>query len=391
MKIVVSNLDFVVVERLRFGKPFSSSHVGHQVNSARFARQGPNAAIHRSIVSNLCKCKWFKVHQIRYQSVPVHSLPPTPTPQDNTKIYHCFCNAREPFHRADASVRDSSEAVTANPLAPKDFTALHRNDLLLLTLEDGAEMYLEFSKASRRQKGAIEALCEGELLLLAPDTDASGTKYSIESLGHWPRISDAWVKDCPGLGPALQSIRKAQREGNALPSQRCQRHGIAVLDRVGSLDDLESKVAGNPSFWCDGTAPGDAPPTPLQSALLSAGEIAAFLQGQRGVALVQLLLTFDPGTRLPLLRPYVLPLLQRVVACKGATVLPSSAAGGAATSLILCAKQAPYKAWASHLAQVGVQASLVADSPYYKLLIGKILGYKEANIIHHIQVSEHRA
>lgn len=34
------------------------------------------------------------------------------------------------------------------------------------------------------------------------------------------------------------------------------------------------------------------------------------------------------------------------------------------------------------------QAALVADSPYYKLLIGRILGYAEPNIRHHIQVSQ---
>lgn len=33
-----------------------------------------------------------------------------------------------------------------------------------------------------------------------------------------------------------------------------------------------------------------------------------------------------------------------------------------------------------------LQAALVADSPYYKLLIGRILGYAEPNIRHHILV-----
>jgi hypothetical protein len=34
-----------------------------------------------------------------------------------------------------------------------------------------------------------------------------------------------------------------------------------------------------------------------------------------------------------------------------------------------------------------LQAALVADSPYYKVLIGRILGYAEPNIRHHILVS----
>jgi hypothetical protein len=35
-----------------------------------------------------------------------------------------------------------------------------------------------------------------------------------------------------------------------------------------------------------------------------------------------------------------------------------------------------------------LQAALVADSPYYKLLIGRILGYAEPNIRHHILVRD---
>jgi len=38
-------------------------------------------------------------------------------------------------------------------------------------------------------------------------------------------------------------------------------------------------------------------------------------------------------------------------------------------------------------AAAGLQAALVADSPYYKLLIGRVLGYAEPNIRHHILVS----
>jgi hypothetical protein len=54
---------------------------------------------------------------------------------------------------------------------------------------------------------------------------------------------------------------------------------------------------------------------------------------------------------------------------------------------ILCAKAEPWRAWGAHLAGFGAQAALVADSAYYKLLIGRMLGYKEENIRHHIQVS----
>ena len=32
------------------------------------------------------------------------------------------------------------------------------------------------------------------------------------------------------------------------------------------------------------------------------------------------------------------------------------------------------------------QAAVVADSPFYKLLIGRMMGYNEGNILHHIKV-----
>jgi hypothetical protein len=63
-------------------------------------------------------------------------------------------------------------------------------------------------------------------------------------------------------------------------------------------------------------------------------------------------------------------------------------AGGLGLTAILCAKAEPWRAWGAHLAGFGAQAALVADSAYYKLLIGRMLGYKEENIHHHIQVRE---
>ena len=161
------------------------------------------------------------------------------------------------------------------------------------------------------------------------------------------------------------------------------------MEKVTSLNEFEAEIASNPSFWCDGTAPNDPTPTSEQTVLLSAGELSSFLQGLRGVLLVQLEISVTPDVRvpLPLLRPFVLRLLQKVIeAKKGVVVLPSTAPGGGAASLVVAAKQQPFKAWGTRLAEIGVQAALIADSPYYKMLVGRILGYKEANIVHHIEV-----
>lgn len=54
---------------------------------------------------------------------------------------------------------------------------------------------------------------------------------------------------------------------------------------------------------------------------------------------------------------------------------------------ILCAKCEPWRSWAAHLVSFGAQAALVAGTPYYKLLVGRMLGYKEENVRYHIQVT----
>lgn len=61
-------------------------------------------------------------------------------------------------------------------------------------------------------------------------------------------------------------------------------------------------------------------------------------------------------------------------------------AGGVGLTALVSAKKDPFKAWAGHMASFGAQAAVVAESPYYKLLIGRMLGYPEAHVAAHIQV-----
>lgn len=293
----------------------------------------------------------------------------------------------------------AGSATTADPSPHPDFTfTATPGDLLRLQLSSGQDLYFEVTKCRSVPGGGttLEALCEGEVLRIQPNGE-------LTHVGYLPRLSDSWVKSYPTLQAALKNLRRQQESEGTLPSTlvnaECQlqlssSEKLTIFnkfERVASLIELESQVASNPSPWCDGTAPEDPEPTPQETALLSAGELLAFLQGNKGVQLVQLELPFVPGSRVPfpLLRPFVLRLLQRAVEAKGAVVFPSTAPGGAgATSLVLAAKQQPFKAWGARLAEVGVQAALVADSPYYKMLIGKILGYKEPNIVHHIEVRQ---
>ena len=51
----------------------------------------------------------------------------------------------------------------------------------------------------------------------------------------------------------------------------------------------------------------------------------------------------------------------------------------------MTAKIEPFRSYGRHLASFGAQASLVADSTYYKLLVGRLLGYNHDNIVHHVE------
>jgi hypothetical protein len=117
------------------------------------------------------------------------------------------------------------------------------------------------------------------------------------------------------------------------------------------------------------TGPGDPPLSEEQTSLLSAGELLAFLQGRRGVCILQLYKGWgDRGAaQQPVLRPFVLQLLQRAAEDKSVLLIPSAAPEGLGASLLLCPRQQPFKGWAEHLAKIGVQAALVADSPFYKV------------------------
>jgi len=131
------------------------------------------------------------------------------------------------------------------------------------------------------------------------------------------------------------------------------------------------------------SGPGDAPLAGYDSATLCAGELLALLGGARGVAMVQLAVNWGP-LPLPAYNPFVLELLARAAGNPEVMAHMSTAAGGLGLSAILSAKREPFRAWAAHLASFGAQAALVADAPYYKVLIGRVLGYAPANVAHHV-------
>jgi len=96
--------------------------------------------------------------------------------------------------------------------------------------------------------------------------------------------------------------------------------------------------------------------------------------------------SWDEAAPQPLHNPLALTLLRRALADPDIAAFVSKAPGGLGLTLILAARQEPFRQWGAHLAGFGAQAALVAESPYYKMLIGRVLGYSEANILHHIKV-----
>ncbi|WIA16717.1 hypothetical protein OEZ85_013371 [Tetradesmus obliquus] len=144
------------------------------------------------------------------------------------------------------------------------------------------------------------------------------------------------------------------------------------------------------ALWRDGTGPSDPPLQGLQYQTLAAGEVESLLSRARGLVMVQLVVGWDAGVPQPVYNPLLLHSLGRALRDADVSIFMSKAAGGLGLTAILCAKAEPWRAWGAHLAGFGAQAALVADSAYYKLLIGRMLGYKEGHIHAHIQATSGR-
>lgn len=252
-------------------------------------------------------------------------------------------------------------------------------DLFLVTLHDGTQWYLE---TIRGKKKSLRFVCQGEHFKLR--------NGELLSEGYYPKLSDSWVKGDALLVSCLEELRRLQKAGDVvLPSvilgdpQLMTK--IDKVEFVTSLSDFEKVVSKDPRLWCDGTGPEDGPLNAVDQSLLTAGELLALLNGYRGVALLQLSLPLDMGGhRLPLLRPFVFEILKRINDSKEVIVLPSKISGGAAVSHVIAAKRQPFASWGAYLSDLGVQASIVADSAFYKMIIGRIMGYRPENIEHHI-------
>eukprot|EP00890_Picochlorum_soloecismus_P003236 jgi/Picsp_1/3913/NSC_01425-R1_protein len=290
--------------------------------------------------------------------------------------HHNVFNFRCKIPSENLNLTQSCSRVRARCEQFKD-VEIQQGDLVMMKLRNGDKLYLEGIQVKR----SLKLVCQNELL--------SVRNGEVLPEGFFPRISDPWLKKIPDVLASLKEIRRAQKAGKhpnvSLPSSRIEEHGIDSIELLYSLSQLEDSVQKDPSSWCDGSGPGDSP-TELETVLLTAGEMLALLQGLRGIALVQTMLPLEMGgNNLPLLRPFVLTILKLSVEDKDVVIVPSTVGNRDARSVILSAKSQPHKQWSLFLASIGVQASLVAGSDYYKLLVGMMMGYKPENIQHHIE------
>ncbi|WIA17916.1 hypothetical protein OEZ85_009410 [Tetradesmus obliquus] len=221
-------------------------------------------------------------------------------------------------------------------------------------------------------------LRKGQLLRLAVAAGEDAGALQLTALGGFPAADSLTVSSFPQLAGVLPALHAHAGE---LPA------GTVTAEVLDSLEHLQQQVVADAAEWRDGNAPGDPVKTQLQQAVFTAGELAAFLQGQRGIALVQLFNGWEPSKGQPIYNPLAIHMLEQALAAPGVAFISSVAPGGVGLTGILYADREPFASWAMHLASFGCQANAVAGSAYYKLLIGQLLGYKLEHVLGYVASS----
>ncbi|KAG2494429.1 hypothetical protein HYH03_007481 [Edaphochlamys debaryana] len=229
---------------------------------------------------------------------------------------------------------------------------------------------------------------------------ASPPKQHAPALKAWASLAGRLLR-APGApastAPAAEAAASQPSPAAPGPGSGLQGARIVEAVRLTSAEELRAQVEQDARLWIDGTGPGDPPLTDDDRASFTAAELACLLAGRRGVALLQLHVGWEEHDRAPPYGPYrplVLRMLREALArpdlvsyASAVPAAPGGVGGGAAAgfTMVLTADKEPFRSWGAHLASFGCQAALEAQSPYYKVLIGRVLGYKPENIAHHVQ------
>jgi hypothetical protein len=233
---------------------------------------------------------------------------------------------------------------------------------------------------------------DGESMTLVPVRGSDESRFSPNlAAREWTRERfPAWH----ALLADLESTGEYPRDSNSvlrpfLADEPLSR--IVGVEKITDYKTLRNDVLADPSYWRDGAGPNFVETDPARQATNNAGELLALLLGARGVVMTQLWAGWeDDDAQQPVDAPFALRALRECASDSKIIAVPAPVPGLTARkglTAILCADVSPYRERATHLASFGAQAALVAGSPYYQYLVGRVLGYKETNIDAHVRSS----
>jgi hypothetical protein len=257
--------------------------------------------------------------------------------------------------------------------------------------------------AEGRQRTSLFGLCRGVAAFLTHDLDGESmtlvpVRGSDESRFSPNLAAREWTRErfpaWHALLADLESTGEYPRDSNSvlrpfLADEPLSR--IVGVEKITDYKTLRNDVLADPSYWRDGAGPNFVETDPARQATNNAGELLALLLGARGVVMTQLWAGWeDDDAQQPVDAPFALRALRECASDSKIIAVPAPVPGLTARkglTAILCADVSPYRERATHLASFGAQAALVAGSPYYQYLVGRVLGYKETNIDAHVRSS----
>lgn len=258
--------------------------------------------------------------------------------------------------------------------------------------------------AEGRQRTSLVGLCRGVAAFLTRDLDGESmtlvpVRGSDESRFSPNLAAREWTRErfpaWHALLADLETTGEYPRDSDSVLRpflvDQPLKNRIVGAEKVTDYETLRNDVRVDPSYWRDGAGINFVETDPARQATNNAGELLALLLGARGVVMTQLWAGWeDDDAQQPVDAPFALRALRECASDSKIIAVPAPVPGLTARkglTAILCADVSPYRERATHLASFGAQAALVAGSPYYQYLVGRVLGYKETNIDAHVRSS----
>ena len=291
---------------------------------------------------------------------------------------------------ASARVRDGDDDVARRAVVDHDDVRTFRaNAEVVLGARAGEALRVTLdARAGRGHVETTGACADGRVRGMfrgsACELVVDGSRVVLRRIAGRGMASETFVRRFSGWATVLETAARAGTYPAAYEDVEC-----VSVERLCGLDELRARVNEDPSFWADGSPKDFRGLSEDEHALLNAGEIIAFQLGKRPMCMVQLWTGWeDDVSHQNVDMPFVATLLKEITEDDQVdviTVSPPGATDKLGLTALLYPKRSPYKERAKYLASFGAQAAIVAGSAYYQTLIGRCLGYKEENILAHVQ------